>query len=123
MIAGGEHFNILSPETGLSIGSAIIGASALVVFIGTSAPLVSKKVDTSFYANLHIPIAITLMLVNGLTMLLKWKQSGLNEMFKKGTLALILSLVAETGLYLAGIEDLDYLAIAAAPSFAFILNV
>src|SRR5258708_13065731 len=122
MIAGGEHFNILSPETGLSIGSAIIGASALVVFIGTSAPLVSKKVDTSFYANLHIPIAITLMLVNGLTMLLKWKQSGLKEMFKKGTLALVLSLVAAVGLYFAGIQDSDYLAIPPPACFPLIVT-
>jgi cytochrome c-type biogenesis protein CcmF len=123
MNARGGDYKILSRETGLSIGSAILGASALVVFIGTSAPLVSKKVDISFYGNLHIPIAIVLMLVNGLTMLLKWKQSGLKEMFKKGAFALGLSLVAAVGLYFAGIQDLDYLAIAASACFALIVNV
>jgi cytochrome c-type biogenesis protein CcmF len=121
-VRGGEY-KILSRETGLSIGSAILGASALIVFIGSSAPLVSKKVDTSFYANLHIPIAITLMLVNGLTMLLKWKQSGLKEMFKKGTIAIVISLAASAVLYLVGIQDLNYLAIAASACFALVVNL
>jgi len=123
MNARGGDYKVLSRETGLSIGSAIIGASALVVFIGTSAPLVSKKVDISFYGNLHIPIAITLMLVNGLTMLLKWEQSGLKEMFKKGALALSLALIAAVALYISGLRDLDYLAIAASACFALIVNL
>jgi len=123
MNARGGDYRILSRETGLSIGSAIIGASALVVFIGTSAPLVSKKVDTAFYGNLHIPIAITLMIVNGLTMLLKWKQSGVREMLKKGALALGLSIVAAIALYISGLRDFDYLAIATAACFALIVNI
>jgi cytochrome c-type biogenesis protein CcmF len=121
--ARGGDYKILSRETGLSIGSAILGASALVVFIGTSAPLVSKKVDTSFYANLHIPIAITLMLVNGLTMLLKWKQSGIKEMIKKGMVSFFLALAASGVLFIVGLRDIDYLAIAAASCFALFVNI
>ncbi|MDP4221220.1 MAG: cytochrome c biogenesis protein CcsA, partial [Bacteroidota bacterium] len=123
MNARGGDYKILSRETGLSIGSAVLGASALVVFIGTSAPLVSKKVDTSFYGNLHIPIAISLMLVNALTMLLKWKQTGIREMVRKGAISFVLSLLVGAILFMSGLRDLDYLAIAVAATFALIVNI
>ena len=123
MRVAGSDYKILSRETGLSIGSAVLGASALVVFVGTSAPLISKKVDVSFYGNLHVPIAIVLMLVNGLTMLLKWKQSGISEMFKKGAIALTLAIIAGVFLYFAGIDDIGYLLIATAACFGLFVNV
>ena len=123
MSVASHDYKILSRETGLSIGSAILGASALVVFIGTSAPLVSKKVDVSFYGNLHVPIAIALLLVNGLTMLLKWKQSGLAETLKKAAIALSFALIAGISLYISGLHDLDYLAIASAACFGLFVNL
>ncbi|MEI8135397.1 MAG: cytochrome c biogenesis protein CcsA [bacterium] len=123
MNARGGDYKILSRETGLSIGSAILGASALVVFVGTSAPLVSKKVDISFYGNLHVPIAIALMLVNGLSMLLKWKQTSVSDMVKKGTLSAIVALVFSVVLYFSGLTDFSYLAIAFSATFALVTNL
>lgn len=123
MSVASHDYKILSRETGLSIGSAILGASALVVFIGTSAPLVSKKVDISFYGNLHIPIVIALLLVNGLTMLLKWKQSGFSEMMKKGAIALTLAVIVGISLYVSGLRELDYLGIAIAACFGLFVNI
>lgn len=118
-----KDYKIISRETGLSIGSAILGASALVVFIGTSAPLVSKKVDISFYGNLHLPIAIGLMLVNGLTLTLKWRQSGVGEMLRKAALSLGFAALGAIGLYLYGLHDVEYLAVAASALFSLFINL
>ncbi|MHB1687387.1 MAG: hypothetical protein ACYCVH_08435 [Ignavibacteriaceae bacterium] len=41
--------NLLSRETGLFYGALILIASALVVFVGTSAPIIGKSVEVSFY--------------------------------------------------------------------------
>ncbi len=123
MKARAAEYKMLSRETALSIGAAIIGASALVIFVGTSAPLVSKKVDISYYGNLHIPIAIVLMLVNGLSLVLKWKQSNAREMVKKGAWALITSIVITGVLFALGIQDVGYSLIIAAALFSLLINL
>jgi len=71
----GAEYKLLSRETALSIGAAIVGASALVIFVGTSAPLISKKVDISYYANLPVPKAFVLMLVHGIHLRLHWDRT------------------------------------------------
>lgn len=119
----GQDYKILSRETGLSIASAIIGASALVVFIGTSAPLVQKKVDIGFYNNLHIPIVIVLLLVNGLSLLLKWRQSNWNDLVRKSIVALVATLVFTTVVVLLGVHDPRFVAICGAAFFSLFVNL
>jgi cytochrome c-type biogenesis protein CcmF len=118
-----QDYNILSRETGLSIASAVLGASALVVFIGTSAPLVQKKVDIDFYNNLHIPIVVVLLAVNGLSLLLKWRQSSVAEMWKKGAVSLLLAVVATAAIGFAGVRDTRYLAICLSATFSLFVNL
>jgi cytochrome c-type biogenesis protein CcmF len=119
----GDEYKFYSRETGLSIGSAILGASALVVFIGTSSPLFSKKVDTDFYGSLHIPIAIVLMLVNGLSLILKWRQSSAREMLKKSLWSFALATVLTGGFYWVGIRDFNYDLIILTALFALFVNI
>ncbi|HYM21412.1 MAG TPA: cytochrome c-type biogenesis CcmF C-terminal domain-containing protein, partial [Candidatus Kapabacteria bacterium] len=123
MNARAKDYKILSRETALAIGSAILGASTLVIFIGTSAPLIKKKVDISFYGDLHIPIAICLMLVNGLSLLLKWKQSGLGEMFRKALVAISVALAASIALYFSGLDDIRFLVIGFSAIFSLVINL
>ncbi|HWF43728.1 MAG TPA: cytochrome c biogenesis protein CcsA [Candidatus Kapabacteria bacterium] len=119
----GQDYKILSRETSLSIASAVIGASALVVFIGTSAPLLQKKVDPDFYNNLHIPIIITLLIVNGLSLLLKWRQSNWSEVVKKSLTALVAAAVFTVGVVLLGVHDPRFIFIVAAAFFSLFVNV
>jgi c-type cytochrome biogenesis protein CcmF len=119
----GQEYKLLSRETALAIGAAVLGASALVVFIGTSAPLVSKKVDNDFYNDLHIPIAIVLMLINGLSLLLKWKQSNTSEMLKRAGFSLIATLVATIAAFALGLRDPKFLGMLAAAFFALFVNL
>ncbi|MBS1903036.1 MAG: cytochrome c biogenesis protein CcsA [Bacteroidetes bacterium] len=119
----GKDYKVLSRETALSIGSALLGASTLVVFIGTSAPLIKKKVDISFYGDLHVPIAILMMLVNGLSLVLKWRQSGWQEMLRKGAWGFGLALLGAIGLYFAGLDDIKFLAIGFSALFSLFINI
>ncbi len=118
-----QDYKILSRETGLSIASALLGASALVVFIGTSAPLLKKKVEAGFYNNLHIPLIIVLLVVNGLSLLLKWRQSNWTEVWKKSIAALIAAGVFTIGVVLLGVHDISFVGVCAAAFFALFVNL
>jgi c-type cytochrome biogenesis protein CcmF len=118
-----QDYKILSRETGLSIASALLGASALVVFIGTSAPLLKKKVETGFYNNLHIPLIIVLLVVNGLSLLLKWRQSNWIEVWKKSITALIAAAVFTIGVIFFGVHDPAFIGVCAAAFFALFVNL
>lgn len=118
----GQDYKVLSRETSLSIASAVLGASALIVFIGTSAPLVKKKVDPEFYTNLHIPLIIVLLAINGLSLLLKWKQSNTNDLVRKSIFSLIVTVVFTIAAYLFGVHDGRYLAIIASAMFSLAVN-
>ncbi len=118
-----KDYKVLSRETALAVGAAVLGASTLVVLIGTSAPLFKKKVDVSFYGDLHIPIAIILMLVNGLSLLLKWKQSGWQELLKKSITAVIISLAATISLYFLGLDDIRFLLMGFSAVFSLYINI
>ncbi|MDP4200503.1 MAG: cytochrome c biogenesis protein CcsA [Bacteroidota bacterium] len=119
----GQNYQILSRETSLSLASAVLGASALVVFIGTSAPLLKKKVDPDFYTNLHIPLIVVLLVINGLSLLLKWRQSNGNEVLKKSITALVATGVITLGIIWMGVRDLRFIAIIAAAFFALSVNI
>ncbi|MEO6939645.1 MAG: cytochrome c biogenesis protein CcsA [Candidatus Kapaibacterium sp.] len=118
----GTEYKLMSRETSLSIAAALLGASTLVVFIGTSSPLVSTKVDNNFYNNLHIPIAIALMVINGLSLLLKWKQTNTKEMLKRATQSLILTGIGTIAFFLLGLRKPELLAMAAGSLFALFVN-
>ena len=122
MNARAKDYKILSRETALAIGAALLGASTLVVIIGTSAPLFKKKVDVSFYGDLHIPIVIALLLVNGFSLVLKWKQSGWQEMLKKSLIGLIFSAAGSGVLFALGVDDFKFLLLAFSALFSLYIN-
>ncbi|HEX5315850.1 MAG TPA: cytochrome c biogenesis protein CcsA, partial [Candidatus Kapabacteria bacterium] len=118
-----QDYKILSRETGLAIASAILGASALVVFIGTSAPLLKKKVETGFYNNLHIPLITVLLIINGLSLLLKWRESNWSEVWRKSISAAIAAVIFTIVVVLFGVRDLRFIAVIAAAAFALCVNL
>ena len=118
-----QDYKILSRETGLAIASALLGASALVVFIGTSAPLLKKKVETGFYNNLHIPLITVLLIINGLSLLLKWRESNWSEVWRKSISAMVAAAIFTIVVVLFGVHDPEYIAVVAAASFALFVNL
>ncbi len=96
-----EHFtfeeNVLSRELALFTGSVALIASAIIVAVGTSAPIFGQTVQTSFYNELNLPLAIIIGLLNGLSILLKWKFTEGKDLWKQSrfslTAAIILTLL------------------------------
>jgi cytochrome c-type biogenesis protein CcmF len=75
--------NGLNRELALFTGAVALVATAIIVIAGTSAPLFGSAVETTFYGELTMPIAIIIGLLNGGSLLLKWKQTDGKDMLKK----------------------------------------
>jgi len=82
-----EHFsfeeNVLSRELALFTGSVALIASSIIVLVGTSAPIFGTTVQTSFYNELNLPIAIIIGVLNGLSLMLKWKHTEGKQLWKQ----------------------------------------
>jgi len=113
----------LSRELALFTASIILVASAIIVLVGTSAPLFGQAVDTFFYDEMHLPIGIIIGLLNGLSLLIKWKSTNTKDLIKDSALAIIVSLVL-TGLVvlLGGVYNFMMILLIFSSAFALIVN-
>ncbi len=113
----------LSRELALFTASIILVASAIIVLVGTSAPLFGQAVDTFFYDEMHLPIGIIIGLLNGLSLLIKWKATNTKDLIKESALAIVLSLVL-TGLVvvLGGVYNFIMILLILSSAFALIVN-
>ena len=84
-----EYFNVednvLSRELALFTGSIALIASAIIILVGTSAPLFGQSVELRFYNELNLPIAIIIGLLNGFSLLLKWKLNKGSDILKQSS--------------------------------------
>ncbi len=74
---------LLSRELALFTAAVVLIASAVIILVGTSAPIFGQSVDTFFYDEMHIPLAIIIGLLNGLSLLIKWKNTKSEDLLKK----------------------------------------
>jgi len=124
------RFELMSRENALGLGSAVLLASATIVLIGTSWPLLMPIFDkpkvavpVDFYNNLHLPIAFAIVLLNGLSMRLKWKHTDGAE-FARGVLTgVTIAAIGTIGLVLLGISDPLYIALGFGSLLAIVVNV
>ncbi|MGG2352401.1 cytochrome c-type biogenesis CcmF C-terminal domain-containing protein, partial [Salmonella enterica] len=82
---------LLSRELALFTAAIVLSASALIVFVGTSSPLFGHSVDVSFYNEMHLPLAIIVGLLNGISLILKWKNTSTKELINGSLRALAIS--------------------------------
>jgi cytochrome c-type biogenesis protein CcmF len=125
-----QTIRFLSRENALALGSAVILASALVVLIGTSWPLIlplfgkpKVSVPADVYNTFHLPIAFLLVLLNGISMRLKWKNTTREEFFRQTGLATAIAVAGTVGLYLLGIHDPIYIALGFGSLLAMVVNL
>jgi cytochrome c-type biogenesis protein CcmF len=122
-----EHFsfeeNILSRELALFTGSVALIATAIIVLAGTSMPIFGTTVQTSFYNELNLPLAIIIGLLNGLSILLKWKITERKQLWKESQFSIIATLVL-TALIIVfgGVHNLLLILLALSSSFAIFVN-
>ena len=114
---------ILSRELALFTGAIVILASAIIVFVGTSAPLFGQSVDTFFYNEMNLPIAIIIGLLNGLSLLIKWKNTKGKDLLKKSLpsvgIALVITLLI---VILGGVSQFMIILLTYSSAFALVVN-
>lgn len=116
--------NILSRELALFTAAVVMSASALIVLVGTSAPIFGQAVETTFYVQMHIPLAIIIGLLNGLSLLIKWKKSSWNEVLKKGTFSFLASLFLTILIVvLGGVYDVMLIILSFSSAFLLFVNL
>ncbi len=115
--------NLLSRELALFTAMIVLIASAIIVLVGTSAPIFGQSVDTFFYNEMHIPLAIIIMFLNGLSLLIKWKKSDVNELIKKSIYsvsgALLFTLVL---VIFGGVNDILMILLSFTTMLSLIVN-
>lgn len=123
LIPLGREYKIYSRETALGIGSAVLSACAVVVLLGTSWPVIAKaSVDASFYNNLNLPIACIIALVNGLSMLLKWRDNKAKDILLHAMRAAIIATVATAAVVYFGLHDVKFVLLAFSAFFSLSVN-
>lgn len=124
-----ESFNFSSREFALSIGSAIVLASATIVTLGTSAPIFQelmkmnkKAIEASFYDSMHIPIMAVLFLVNAVSLAMSWKHTKTEVIAKRLMPSLIVAAIATILTYFFGVHNAIWLILVFFSWFALAMN-
>ncbi len=124
-----DSFAPQSREFLLSIGSSFTLMSALIVLLGTSYPLIAEilgltkvALDQSFYNRLHIPLVTAILLINGLSLAVRWRAKNFGMVFKKMIFPLGMAVIATIASYILGVRDWWYIPLAFASWFALFVN-
>lgn len=116
--------NILSRELALFTGSAALIASAIIIIVGTSAPIFGKTVETRFYDEANLPVAIIISILNGLSLILKWKQTEKKSFLSDLRMPLIVSVAAAAATaILGGMTSVMLILFAFSAYFTLVVNV
>jgi len=115
--------SVLSRELALFTGAVAILATAIIVLAGTSAPIFGQAVEIRFYDELNLPIAIIIGLLNGLSLLMRWKSNKgeflLKQLTKPITISLILTVIM---VFVGGVYDLMLILLSFSSIFAIVVN-
>ena len=115
--------NILSRELALFTGSVVLIASAIIILAGTSAPIFGTAVELTFYNELNLPIAIIIGLLNGFSLLIKWKYSEGKEIIKNSRNSLVGTLIVTLAIvFIGGVYDLMDVLFTFAAAFTLVVN-
>ncbi len=116
--------DLLSRDLALFTATIVLVASAVVVLVGTSAPLFGVSVDTFFYNEMNLPIAIIIGLLNGLSLLLKWKQTKGQELVRKSIPSVAIALLFTAFLIIfGGMHEIMMILLAFSAAFTVAVNV
>ncbi len=143
-----KSFELLSRETALGIGSALLLGVTLVVLLGTSLPIIppavigflnsilggvnkvtgghfvlGKTVDASFYDAMNLPLAMVIALLNGGAMLLKWKMTRGIDIWRKTRLSLGIALLLTLLIVLMGVHSPSMILFGFSAAFALVVNI
>lgn len=114
---------LMSREQSLFTSAVILGASALIVLVGTSAPIFGRSVDISFYDQMHIPLGIIIGILNGLSLKLKWKNTRREDILKGIAIpAGITAVVVISAVLFAGVDKIMMILLLTGAVFSLVVN-
>lgn len=125
-----EEFDPKTREFMLSIGAALIMASAVLVTIGTSWPVLMEivgqpkvAVAIDFYNRVHIILLPAILLVNGLSLLMQWRTTTAGLFKRRIIMASAISLGCTAISVVLGVRDGVAILLAVGAWFALVVNV
>ncbi len=119
-----DNESLLSRELALFTAMIVLIASAIIVLVGTSAPIFGQAVDTFFYDEMHLPLAIIIMFLNGISLLIKWQKSDLNELIKKSTYAAVGAVLFTILLVVfGGVREVMIIILSLTTAFSLFVNL
>lgn len=96
----------------LVLSTLVVGASAVVVTIGTSAPLITRwfmetpaPVGPTYYNSVHRPLALILAFLLSAIPYLTWKGTPSNMLLRKMMPSLVVGVLGTLGAVLSGVEQ------------------
>ena len=98
-------------ENSLAVSILVLLASAFLVFIGTSSPLISglfgeaSQVDISFYNKVNLPIGVLMAFLLGVTPFLLWTEEDFKSVPKRMVLSAILAVSTTVLILIIGLLD------------------
>ncbi|MDR3668091.1 MAG: cytochrome c-type biogenesis CcmF C-terminal domain-containing protein [Ignavibacteriaceae bacterium] len=115
---------VLSRDLALFTAAIVLSASALIVLVGTSAPIFGKAVDAFFYSELHVPLAIIIGLLNGLSLLLKWNMTRGKDLLKSSIIPISIALLVTLMIIiLGGVKDVMMIILSFSCAFTLAVNI
>jgi cytochrome c-type biogenesis protein CcmF len=115
---------LFSRDLALFTASVVLCSSALVVLVGTSAPIFGSSVDKFFYNEMHVPIAIIIGLLNGLSLLLKWNHTKGEDIIRKSLFSVSAAVIVTVLIVLfGGISDIMMIILSFSAAFALFVNI
>jgi cytochrome c-type biogenesis protein CcmF len=125
-----EEFAPTTREFMLSIGSALVMASAVFVTIGTSWPVIMEvlglpkvAVAIDFYNQVHRILVPAILVVNAISLVMQWRNTT-RSVFRRRVLRSSVAAVVGTGVLIAfGVRELWPIALGFGAWFSFAINV
>jgi cytochrome c-type biogenesis protein CcmF len=119
-----DEESILSRELALFTAMIVLIASAIIILVGTSSPIFGVSVDTVFYNEMHLPLAIIIMFLNGMSLLIKWQKSDVNELIKKSTYSAVGAVLFTLLLVIfGGVREIMIIILSLTTTFSLFVNI
>jgi cytochrome c-type biogenesis protein CcmF len=119
-----DEESILSRELALFTAMIVLIASAIIILVGTSSPIFGMSVDTVFYNEMHLPLAIIIMFLNGMSLLIKWQKSDVNELIKKSTYSAVGAVLFTLLLVIfGGVREIMIIILSLTTTFSLFVNI
>jgi len=116
--------SLLSRELALFTGSVALIAASLIIIVGTSAPIFGRAVEVRFYNDMTLPIAIIIGLLNGFSLLLKWKSNEGISLLKNSIPSVIVTVILTAVIViLGGVNNIMLGILTLSSIFALVVNI